>query len=191
MIVVSVQPLIQILHIYGESLLCVWTLCNSKLSGVLSIRSLWIPPISCSKNAGAGSPAWNTEFSILPFPCIFISSYCLSSFWQGRLSLLWDDTFLGFWFAFLIFSDDDLFSCDFFSRVSSAHLSRLVPLNSSCFKFFLITTTRTFVEISCFLPPDPLTLTILNAQQHSFSSSCYGKWPQGGSFIQLHTFFPL
>ena len=103
---------------------------------------------------------------------------------------LWDDAFLGFWFAFLMFSDDDLFSCDFFPRVSSAHLSRLVPLNSSHFKFFLITTTRTFVEISCVLLPDPLTLRILSAQQHSFSSCCYGKWPQGGSFIQPHTFFP-
>ena len=32
--------LIQVFRIYGVSLLCVWTLYNSKLSGVLTIRSL-------------------------------------------------------------------------------------------------------------------------------------------------------
>ena len=50
--------------------------------------------------------------------------------------MLWGDSFLRFQFAFLIFSGTDLFSCDFFSRVSSCYLLIQLPVTQPCFKFF-------------------------------------------------------
>ena len=59
----------------------------------------------------------------IPFsPCLLhqlvFVKFLTTAFWA-----LWGDSFLRFRFAFLIFSRTDLFSCDFFSRVSSCYLS--------------------------------------------------------------------
>ena len=57
-----------------------------------------------------------------PFLQAFSISCCLLSFWQWPYWVLWGHSFLWFWFAFLIFSEIDLFSYAFFSRVSSCYL---------------------------------------------------------------------
>ena len=64
----------------------------------------------------------------------------------------------GFKMRFSCLAKIDLFSCVFVSRVSSGYHSMQLPVTWPCFNCFLMTTPRTFVEISCFLTSRPFDL---------------------------------
>ena len=91
----------------------------------------------------------------------------------------------------LMFSDVDIFSCDFLkdcelNLTSWNWLNACLLLDS-----FSMTTRSTFFEGSCFLLIVPGSSWILNAQQHGSSWCYYRKWPQGGSTSSCRMpFFP-
>ena len=96
------------------------------------------------------------------------------------------------WICISLFSDVDIFSCDFLKDCElNLHLE--IDLTPAFFWiFFLMTTPRTYFEGTCFLFAVPGSLWILNAQQHSSSWCYYRKWPQGGSTsscLMLFLFF--
>ena len=72
----------------------------------------------------------------IPFSPHLLHQLVLSSFWQWPFWGLRSNSFLWFWFSFLIFSKIYLFSCVFFSRVNLCYLSIQLLVTRPCFKLF-------------------------------------------------------
>ena len=90
-----------------------------------------------------------------------------------------------------MFSDVDIFSCDFLRLwIKFTCWNWLLP-KVACHPLgsFSMTTPRTFFEGSCCWLTVPGSLWMLNAQQHSSSWCYYRKWPQGGSTSSHHMLF--